>query len=58
MKVEVKDNKLHIEIDLQKPTLSKSNKTLIVATTNGFTTSTAQVDGKPVSVSINAFIPK
>ena len=35
LKVEQKDNKLYIEIDLEKPTRSTSGKTLVVASTRG-----------------------
>jgi hypothetical protein len=35
LKVEIKDNKLFIEIDLEKPTPSSSGKTLVVASTHG-----------------------
>ena len=56
MKVEIKDNKLFIEIDLEKPTPSSSGKTLVVATTHGNTVTTAEVDGKPVIVGLNAYI--
>jgi hypothetical protein len=35
MTVEIKDNKLCIEIDLEKPTPSASGKTLVVASTRG-----------------------
>ena len=34
LKVEIKENKLFIEIDLEKPTPSSSGKTLVVATHN------------------------
>ena len=54
----VKDEKLVIEIPLQTPQPSKSGKTLIVATTSGFTPTTAEVNKKPVMVSVNAFIKK
>ena len=56
MKVEIKDNKLFIEIDLQKPTPSSSGKTLVVASTHGNTVTTAMVDGKPVVIGLNAYI--
>ncbi len=56
MKVEIKDNKLFIEIDLEKPTRSSSGKTLVVASTHGNMVTTAQVDGKPVTVGLNAYI--
>ena len=56
MKVEIKDNKLFIEIDLQKPTPSSSGKTLVVASTHGNTVTTTMVDGKPVVIGLNAYI--
>lgn len=56
MKVEIKDNKLFIEIDLEKPTPSASGKTLVVASTRGNTATTAQVDGKPLTIGLNAYI--
>ena len=56
MKVEIKDNKLFIEIDLQKPTPSSSGKTLVVASTHGNAVTTATVDGKPVVIGLNAYI--
>ena len=56
MKVEIKDNKLYIEIDLEKPTPSSSGKTLVVASTRGNTVTTAQVNGKPVTIGLNAYI--
>jgi hypothetical protein len=58
MKVEIKDNKLFIEIDLEKPTPSASGKTLVVASTHGNTVTTAEVDGKPVIVGLNAYIKR
>ncbi len=56
MKVEIKENKLHIEIDLEKPKPSTSGKTLVVASTHGNTVTTATVDGKPVIIGLNAYI--
>lgn len=58
MKVEVKNGKLVIEIDMQNPHPSKSGKTLIVASTNGIQPTTAQVNGKVVKLGLNAFIAK
>lgn len=52
----VDGKQLVLVMDLQAPTLSKSGKTKIVATTGGFVQTTAKVDGQPVSVSVNAFI--
>ena len=56
MKVEIKDNKLYIEIDLEEPTRSASGKTLVVASTHGNTVTTAEVKGKPVTIGLNAYI--
>jgi hypothetical protein len=58
MKVEIKDNKLFIEIDLEKPTPSSSGKTLVVASTHGNMVTAAQVDGKPVTIGLNAYVKK
>ena len=56
LKVEIRDNKLFIEIDLEKPTASSSGKTLVVASTHGNIVTTAEVDGKPVTIGLNAYI--
>jgi hypothetical protein len=56
MKATVNGKTLTIEIPLQKPTPSKSGKSQIVASTGGFTATTATVDGKPVRLSVNAII--
>jgi hypothetical protein len=39
-----------------KPTPSASGKTLVVASTRGNTVTTAMVDGKPVTIGLNAYI--
>ncbi len=56
MTVEIKNNKLYIEIDLEKPVRSSSGKTLVVASTRGNVETTAEVDGKPVTIGLNAYI--
>ncbi len=56
LKIEQKDNKLYIEIDLEKPTRSTSGKTLVVASTRGNVVTDIMVDGKPVTIGINAYI--
>ena len=58
MTVEIKGNKLCIEIDLETPTPSSSGKTLVVASTHGNAVTTAEVDGKPVTIGLNAYIKK
>ena len=57
METTIEKNMLVIKIPLTTPTPSKSGKTLIVATTGGFVSTTAQAAGKPISLSINATIP-
>ncbi|MBI5375406.1 MAG: hypothetical protein HZA77_08220 [Candidatus Schekmanbacteria bacterium] len=57
MKVEIKDNKLYIEIDMDTPPKpSASGKTLVVASTRGNTVTTAKVNEKPVIIGLNAYI--
>jgi len=58
LKVEIRDNKLYIEIDLEEPTPSSSGKTLVVASTHGNTVTSAQVNGKPVTIGLNAYIKR
>ncbi len=56
MQVEIKDGNLVITIPMQKPTPSASGKTLVVASSHGNQPTSAQVDGKPVVVGLNAYI--
>ncbi len=58
MAVEIKNNKLYIEIDLEEPTPSSSGKTLVVASTHGNTVTSAEVNGKPVTIGLNAYIKR
>ena len=56
MQVEIKGNELVITIPMTKPTPSASGKTLVVASSHGNQPTSAQVDGKPVVVGLNAYI--
>lgn len=58
MPATIEGNELVIRLPLQKPTSSKSGKTLIVATTNGFEKTDAVIENKVVSISVNAIIYK
>jgi hypothetical protein len=58
VKVEIIGENLVITMPLQKPELSKSGKTLIVATSAGLVKTAASVKGKPITVGVNAFIAK
>lgn len=54
--IDSKARTLTITIPIQRPTASKSGKTLVVATTHGNVVTGATVDGKPVTIGLNAYI--
>ena len=56
MEAEIKGKKLILTLDLQKPEVSKSGKSLIVASTNGFVKTALNLDGKQVSIAVNAIV--
>ena len=56
MKAEIKDGNLIITIPLQAPQRSASGKTLVIASSRGNVATTATVDGKPVTIGLNAYI--
>lgn len=57
IKVEIVDGKLVISLPLNPvPTPSASGKTLVVASTHGNVATTAQVNGQPVVIGVNAYI--
>jgi hypothetical protein len=57
MKAEIKNGILTITIPVNaSPAASKTGKSLIVASTGGNLASTAQVNGKPVIIGLNAYI--
>lgn len=58
MSVKIEDGAIVITLPMQTPEVSKSGKSQIVATTNGFVHTDASVAGKTVSVSINCIIPR
>jgi len=60
LKVEIdeKAQQLVIRIDLQAPQPSASGKTLVVATTHGNQLTQAMVDGKPITIGLNAYIKR
>lgn len=57
MDIKIENNQLVIRLPLQTPTPSSTGKTLVVATTRGNVKSTAMVNGKAVTVGVNAYIP-
>lgn len=54
----IEGNKLIITCELEKPTPSASGKTLVVASTRGNMKTSCMVDGKPLTIGLNAYIPK
>lgn len=59
MHVTIEKGELIVRIPLlDKPTRSKSGKTLLVATSGGNVVTEAIVDGKPVTIGLNAYIEK
>ncbi len=57
MKAELKNGKLFIEIDTNTPPVrSASGKSLVVASTQGNLTTSVLVDGKPLTIGLNAYI--
>lgn len=54
---EIKGGKLLITIDVSDPPMpSATGKTLIVATSHGNQVTTATVNGRPVTIGLNAYI--
>lgn len=56
MTANIEKGHLVIRIPMQAPTPSASGKTLVVASTRGNVRTTVEVDGKPVTVGVNAYI--
>ena len=56
MEVKIENNTLVIRIPMQQPAPSASGKTLVVASTHGNVKTTAMVNGKPVTIGLNAYI--
>lgn len=58
MKVSIENDELVIRIPLEEPKASGSGKTLVVASSRGNIQTTAMINGKPVTVGLNAYISK
>ena len=57
MNVEIKANDLIVSLPIS-PRPSKSGKTILVASTSGNIKTTVEYDGKPITVSVNAYVAK
>jgi hypothetical protein len=58
MQVSIEKGELVIRMPMQTPTPSASGKTLVVATSSGNKVTTATVDGKPITIGVNAYIKR
>ena len=58
MKATIKDNVLHLEIPMGTPHASRTGKTTIVASTHGNVKTDAKVNGKQLTVSVNAYVKR
>lgn len=56
VKIDKEKNRLVISLPLQKPTPSASGKNLTVASTRGNLQTEAVIDGKPITIGVNAYI--
>jgi hypothetical protein len=56
--VKVEKGNLVISIPLQTPTPSASGKTLVVASTRGNLRTSTMIEGKPITIGVNAYIGK
>jgi hypothetical protein len=56
MKVSIEKGELVVRIPMQKPTPSSSGKTLVVASTHGNQKVGVRVEGKEVTLGLNAYI--
>lgn len=54
----VEGNTLIITADLKAPTLSASGKTLVVCSTRGNQKTDVLIDGKVLTLGLNAYIPR
>jgi hypothetical protein len=56
MVAKIEGKKLTIVIDLDDPTPSASGKTLVVASTHGNVATKIMIDGKVLTIGLNAYI--
>ncbi len=54
----IEGNKLIITADLETPTPSASGKNLVICSTRGNLKTNVMVEGKPLTIGLNAYIPK
>lgn len=52
----IKDGCLNVSIPLQEASLSKSGKSMVIASTHGIVRLPVTLDGKPIKMGLNAFV--
>ena len=55
---EIKGDRLVVSLPMSAPAPSRTGRTLVVASSRGNRPTAATVDGKPVVVGLNAYIPR
>jgi hypothetical protein len=58
VKVDAKRKKIVIEADIETATPSSSGKSYVIASTRGNLRTAELVNGKPLTVGLNCYIPK
>jgi len=58
IETKIEGTKLIITCDLEEPTPSASGKTLVVVSTRGNMKTDCMVNGKPLTIGLNAYIAK
>lgn len=57
MKATIEKDVLVVRIPMTAPTASSTGKSLLIATSHGGQKTELTIQGKPVTISLNAFIP-
>jgi len=58
MSVTIENGMLVIKLPLQTPVPSSTGKTLVVASTHGNVKTDAAINGKPITIGVNAYIKR
>lgn len=58
MTAQIKDGNLVVTMPLQTPSPSRTGKTLVVASSHGNVKTAAEIDGKPITIGLNAYITR
>jgi hypothetical protein len=56
MNAKIEDGNLVVTIPLQEPKPSATGKTLVVASSHGNQRTSVEINGKPVTIGLNAYI--